>query len=250
MQKFFSIKRCGSIAATVFCAVALFALSVLVLPDALAAPPPPEGPPMCGCTQEPWFDDGYEADETVSDYSALAEAILNAPTGSEPYVIKLEADIAMFTPTINIAAGQNIALVSDAPSTLTMQGSGRHFTVHGSLTLTDGIILTHSGAGSGGGVYVASPGRLYMLGGAITGNSILAEGSPESVLAGGGVYVASGVFHMHGGIISDNTTDSHGDGGGVYIASGEFRMSGGIISGNSSSSGGGVYIDNGDFYMR
>ena len=65
---------------------------------------------------------------------------------------------------------------------------------------------------------------------------------------GSGVYVrGTGVFHMYGGSITNNTADN---GGGVYVGGGQFTMYGGEISGNTATvSGGGVSVSGGTFTM-
>ncbi len=71
------------------------------------------------------------------------------------------------------------------------------------------------------------------------------EGDPGTIthtkgVEGCGVYLNGGTFNMHGGSISNNTSDYYG---GVFLKSGIFNMYGGKISGNTAAYGGGVTSD-------
>ena len=118
--------------------------------------------------------------------------------------------------------------------TLTSADGARHFTVAGSLTLTN-IIL--NGGNSGGGV--ENHGTLIMNSGAEIRNC--------SNLQGGGVY-SSGTFIMNGGVISDNTAInpgviSYNNGGGGVYNTGNFTMKdGAVISNNKAASAGSPHI--------
>ena len=116
----------------------------------------------------------------------------------------------------------------------------------------------------GGGIYVARS-TAYMTGGRISENSI--EGNPSFYSSGAGV-AASGIFHMNGGEITNNTSAVkacggggvyvggtfymtagtisgnyvYGCGGGILAAGTLLRMTGGTITGNSAWHGGGVYV--------
>jgi hypothetical protein len=83
--------------------------------------------------------------------------------------------------------------------------------------------------------------------------STLSDKDPKSDrnLGGGGVYVGkNGIFIMHGGKISGNSTSDNGHGGGIRVR-GTFTMINGEISDNTSHFGGGVRVSTtGTFTMH
>ena len=128
------------------------------------------------------------------------------------------------------------------------------------LTLKDGRA---SVGASGGGIFVASGGKVGLSnctiegckagtggnGGAIgSQGTVTITGSTltgNSATNGGAVYVTSGgVFTMHSGTISGNTVQSAAPktrGGGVFVSLGAtFTMEGGTISGNTAITQGGT----------
>ena len=91
--------------------------------------------------------------------------------------------------------------------------------------------ITHPVGNTGSGVYVSGTGVFHMYGGSITNNT--ADN-------GGGVYMGgeNSKFNMYGGEISGNTATVSG--GGVSVSGGTFTMSGGRITGNKGS---GVFVN-------
>lgn len=143
----------------------------------------------------------------------------------------------------------------------------RIFNVQIGKTLTlSGLTLKNAKApsgGNGGGIFVASGGKVELSsctiegckanggsGGAIgsQGGSVIITGctlTGNSATDGGAVYVTSGgVFTMHSGTISVNMVQSTAPkarGGGVFVSVGAtFTMEGGTISGNTAITQGGT----------
>lgn len=85
-------------------------------------------------------------DKTVSTYSELSAAISLAPTDGTLFTIEVTDDLA-FAGTLTIASGKNIIIKTSesnlSPWELSRKNTtstGRHFTVNGTLTLTN-IVL-------------------------------------------------------------------------------------------------------------
>jgi hypothetical protein len=96
---------------------------------------------------------------------------------------------------------------------------GGIFTMNGGEISGNSSSSSSSSFSSGGGVYVGS-GIFTMNGGEVSGNS----SSSSSNSGGGGVYIESyGTFTMSGGEILGNSSSA---GGGVFVAGGIFTMSG------------------------
>ena len=152
-------------------------------------------------------------------------------------------------------------------------GSGGGVNVNGgTFNMNGGTISNNTADIYGSGVYVDAKGVFNMSGGTITenlrnGGVALSDASTfnmydtavisnnEHGADGGGVYVRSSIFNMHGGtIIGNRVTSSANDGGGVALmgTGSIFTMYGGSIVGNETRrSGGGVYVDNQNvFYMQ
>jgi hypothetical protein len=104
------------------------------------------------------------------------------------------------------------------------------------FNMKDGTISDNTAIVSGGGVYGHGNSIFTMKGGTISGNK--AEGTTASNGGGGGYGDGSSNFTMEGGIIRLNTALN---GGGVYMASGIFHKTvpsgapGGIIYGTGDS---------------
>jgi len=178
-----------------------------------------------------------EYSNSVDSFDSLETAINNAPNNDE-YVIEIISGFDI-TSEVVIPTDKNIILASDGNYVLTTQDNFRHFSVVGTLTLTDGIILTNfDSQQSGGGIKIKSDGCFIMRGGMICGNN-------ESL--GGGVSVFEGTFLMRGGEISGNTGTKLG--GGVYNNS-TFIMEGGNISGNNAIYGGGGVLNRDAFTIE
>jgi len=173
----------------------------------------------------------------VATFKELQNAITAAPAGTT-YVIEITADFNC-TAVISIPTDKKIVLMSDGNFTLTTQGTNRHFTASGELTLLPGVTLTNRNTtDNGGGVQVGSVGVLNIKGGSINGN--------VNSSSGGGVYCGGGTVNLYSGTIDGNINKSS-SGGGVHVNSGTFNMYGGSVSNNhasgSSASGGGVGVN-------
>jgi len=98
------------------------------------------------------------------------------------------------------------------------------------LVLLDGGILYNNSNGSGGAVEVSSSGVFHMHGGYITNNLATGWGG------GGGVQITNdnSVFNMHGGTFNYNRA-AHG--GAVWTMAGTFNMFDGLITDNISGVG-------------
>ncbi|MDR2966021.1 MAG: hypothetical protein LBU88_09620 [Treponema sp.] len=137
---------------------------------------------------------------------------------------------------------------------------GNFFMVAGTLTLgakgmtgtliIDGLLSGNDDAYDS--IITISGGELNMYPGVILKNN---EWNTPSDNKGGGVFVGTGTFTMHGGTISGNkifTNSGVAYGGGVFVdTGGTFIMYDGTISGNKVfkgtgvAKGGGVYVDAG-----
>jgi len=121
---------------------------------------------------------------------------------------------------------------SETMRTISLSHNGILFDVPDGLTLVLDNNVTLRGLpnnlGQLGVVTVESGGTLVMNAGArITGNT--------TCILGAGVTVHGGIFNMHGGEITGNTSGTGPGAGGVYIGGGSiFNMHGGTISGNNS----------------
>lgn len=161
--------------------------------------------------------------------------------------------------TIRGKSGKNTDILNaDTDGTGTTH---RIFNVQIGKTLTlSGLTLKNAKApsgGNGGGIFVASGGKVGLSnctiegckagtggnGGAIgSQGTVTITGSTltgNSATDGGAVYVTSGgTFTMHSGVISSNTVQSTAPkarGGGVFVSVGAtFTMKGGTISGNTA----------------
>jgi len=193
----------------------------------------------------------------------LQNLIANAPTDGTVRVLRIMNSFDM-TSAVTIPANTNIQIISGGSNvSLTRNsGTGRHFTVNGTLTLgregdvaANLIALTRTTnlANDGGGVNIHANGTFVMNGGTISNNR---------AIGGAGVAVsgANSIFIMNGGTISNNAAGGHG-GGGVSSAWGSgttFVMNGGTISNNTATltynldwlGGGGVEAGSGTFTMN
>ena len=187
----------------------------------------------------------------VSNFFQFTLAVMSASNSPEQVTIRIVDDIIL-PYTLNIPANANIRLEASDNARLRSLGGFRHFSVRGTLVITEGVTLSSSIFGYGGGVAVLSGGLLEMHGGEISGNA---------GFSGGGVSVDGGTFIMTGGTIARNradgpkitTTGTLGYGGGVLVDGGVFRMYGGVIEDNSTmmhGRGGGVaVVGGGTLYM-
>ena len=192
----------------------------------------------------------------VGTESALREAVDNAKAG-EPITIAFTNDIILESCLV-ISDSKTITLTSAGGTgffRLVSLDSASAIAIYESATLTiDGIIVTHETGYGGRGIFISTWGKLVMLDGAISGNTMV-----DTSDFGGGVEIRpTGIFELVGGVISDNTAEN---GGGVH-SDGVFSMSGGKISNNQAiklnpsenfgfgGRGGGVYMsDYGSFTM-
>ena len=112
------------------------------------------------------------------------------------------------------------------------------------LDLYGGEISGNNCSKNGAGVYLNSNGVFNMHNGLITGNTSNLAG-----YTGGGVFVNGGaVFTMNGGKISNNTSAggwAHGGGGGISCNNGTVIINDGIIENNSAVRGGAIALENG-----
>jgi hypothetical protein len=182
--------------------------------------------------------------------------IWNNAVNGDDYRIVIGADETI-SPNTNLHYADRtvkiMLLGHDSEKTIGLNANGNIFRIGRNVTLTLGSNVTLMGrtANTASLVQINSFGTLIMNDGAkISGNVIGNYGG----YGGGGVYVSSGAFTMHGGEISGNTvnnTNQGGGGGGVAIGGGTFTMRGGVISGNiTSSRGGGVCVYGGAFAMH
>ncbi len=113
------------------------------------------------------------------------------------------------------------------------------FALYGNASIRGNTAI---GVGGGVSIEVTNDSSYFNMSGeaSITGNTA----SEKSYVNGGGVYLASGTFHMSGGEISGNETIStatygseiiYGGGGVAVYSNGTFTMSGGTISGNTAT---------------
>lgn len=180
------------------------------------------------------------ADVWVTTSVEFNNAIANAPTNGDPFVIGITDGFTLgLSGLTNIPLGANIILVGGG--VLTRQAST--FRVQGTLTMHD-IIINSLGATGQPLVDVITGGEFIMHSGTI-------RGARNNISFGGAVGVNGGTFTMYGGSIIDNIV-SNANGGGVHVRnSGVFNMHGGTIAHNTSGAyGGGVYVaDDSTFEM-
>jgi hypothetical protein len=142
-------------------------------------------------------------DVVVDNETELLNAIEIAPNKTA-YVIGISGDIVLQN-SLEIPKGKNIVLVvSDSSFILLVGGDGMDTIIvknGGTLTLKDGVTVTHVNGTIGRGVYVESKGTFILSGGNLSGNTINDNG--------GGVYNA-GTFTMVSGIISNNIASNWG----------------------------------------
>ena len=191
------------------------------------------------------------SDKIVNNETELRNAVVDAPNRRSTTIV-LNKDIALTNSSLIIPADKDITLTSNKASgfceLIGAEGRSTIDVSENCVLKLDGIIITHTKSAGviGGGIYVATNGKLVLYSGEIFGNSAVDYGAPYSWRAtGGGVYNL-GVFEMYGGKISNNSATSWGTsvggyGGGVYN-NGTFTMSGGEITYNLAHAfGGGVY---------
>ncbi len=106
-------------------------------------------------------------------------------------------------------------------------------------------------AEDGGGVYV-NIGIFQMIGGEITGNQAVVEGTDTG--GGGGIYLAgasrekAAAALITGGKITNNRAESYGEaksyGGGILVWDGtaQLQIKGGTLEGNTAQFGGGIFL--------
>jgi uncharacterized repeat protein (TIGR01451 family) len=151
---------------------------------------------------------------------------------------------------------------------------GGVYVSYGSVTLSDGGILSNTSEFDGAGVYLESVDATFIQSddGTIAYNSTTRSGS-----SGGGIYAASGSVTLSGGQIVSNSANYGGGGvyvynwdatlvqggdstiaynsaydygGGVYAGNGSVTLNGGQIHDNSADEGGGIYADDGDLTLN
>ena len=120
--------------------------------------------------------------------------------------------------------------------------NGGTFIMEDNSSVTNNSVTNNGGSAYGGGVRIDEGGTFTMLGGTISGNTVIAIGNESGVIGtamGGGIYIEQNcTFNMRAGIITNNTASSKGElnahsfGGGVCIDGGTFNMQGGTISAN------------------
>jgi hypothetical protein len=208
----------------------------------------------------------------AGDEFELRAAISTSPHDSiMPYGIDILRDIILEKP-LEIPEGKNIILASLGGDGVSLIGADGMDTIivksGGTLSLWDGLVVTHAEGAGGRGVYVERDGKFILSfdrNGAISGNSAMYGGgvynegtfhmfgaydidggnviSGNTAMKGGGVY-NTGEFAMMGGVVCyNNCTDTEtsiGVGGGVYNE-GAFYLTNGHIFGNSATKGGGLY---------
>ncbi|MCL2382899.1 MAG: hypothetical protein FWC79_01715 [Oscillospiraceae bacterium] len=167
-------------------------------------------------------------------------------------------------------------------------GGGIRFHNGGTFRMYDGIVtgnISHRGGGgfSGGGSEV-NRGRLYVMGGVISNNTVTGLGDPtgSSFGGGGGIFAdgaavvtvssgriygnsvpysavgrGAGVFlnlaaslNLSGDAIIENNIGAP-RGGGIHLnnVNSRLHMSGGTIRNNEATNGGGIYVLDGRIYM-
>jgi hypothetical protein len=110
----------------------------------------------------------------------------------------------------------------------------------GKLVMNEDSMVTDCVGAEGGAVAVMGSGSVFeMNNGSLIYNS-------TSVYRGGGVQVTGGKFIMNGGGIDQNKAGATGQGGGLRLNGGEAEIHGGsVISNNTAQHGGGIYIVSG-----
>jgi len=149
---------------------------------------------------------------------------------------------------------------SRPPTTVDAQGAGRVFYVFGTPTIEGFIIQGGATAGSGGGIYIFSPGSPLIRQNVISGNTagvygggIYNElGSPtleqnelkfNSAYQGGGFASTADAPDFWSNMVYDNVASA--DGGGVYVSGGSPRMWHDTLYNNTADRGGGIYLAGG-----
>ena len=122
--------------------------------------------------------------------------------------------------------------------------SGAQFTMSGTAVISGNIAQQQSGAGEGGGVYIAgSTTEFTMNGGTISGNTAQ-HSNTAAGNQGGGVAVYTGArFTMNDGVISGNTAFYRG--GGVQVNGSIFIKRGGTIYGSGEGTNSNQYTKSG-----
>ena len=178
-------------------------------------------------------------DESVSSKQELQNAIINAASTENVYVVEVVKDIVIDSELI-IPANARVMIISAADQThkiTTSATSGQLFTVNGSLTL-ENIIIDGNSSISG----------IKVSGGAITLNDRAVITNCKANGAGSGVGVSlyqKSTFTMNGGEIYANISNSNygSSGGGVSLNEGSTGvMNGGSIHDNVNTIGGGVIV--------
>ena len=106
---------------------------------------------------------------------------------------------------------------------------------------TSSVYGTNSTANKGGGIYIASTGKVTLKDSAIIGSTDSSKGN-SCTYNGGGLYVAGGELIMTGGTIASNKQGATTvRGRGVYLESGSFKIGGNaLVSSNND-----VYLASG-----
>ena len=143
------------------------------------------------------------------------------------------------------------------PTTVDAQGAGRVFYVFGTPTIEGFIIQGGATAGSGGGIYIFSPGSPLIRQNVISGNTagvygggIYNElGAPvleqnvlkfNSAYQGGGFASTADDPGFWSNMVYDNVASA--DGGGVYVSGGSPRIWHDTLYNNTADRGGGIYL--------
>jgi len=127
-------------------------------------------------------------------------------------------------------------------------GTNATFTMIGGEITGNTIIINDYNTRGGGGVYIGYNATFTMIDGEISGNTAASSLSINGGYGGGVCMEANATFAMNGGNISNNTASDGG--GGVSVADATFTMNGGNISGNTTSSSFAAYDSGGGVRVR
>lgn len=148
----------------------------------------------------------------------------------------------------NITAGDNCIAISCGGGTTNIMGEG---VVTGTYTTTSfGATIhtkeaatvhlyggTYKKTGNNAAVYVGNKCKVHLYDGATIDTAGTFATYPTAVF----MEKASGLFHMHGGMIIGGTTT--GNGGSVRVSNGSFTMDGGTVTGGVADRGGNIAVN-------
>jgi len=180
---------------------------------------------------------GNQSIVSTSFEMAFDDNSLRLAVSSGANTIYIMNDFDLYSSVI-IPANDSITLIpTDHNVTITTNGNFRHFTVNGTLLMTQsdlGTVITltnHDSEVNGGGIQVNGTGELILDAGVITGN--------RAVNGGGVIVENNGRMTMDGGRIISNTATTNG--GGIRLGHNTtLEMNNGTISANQANSGGGI----------